>query len=132
MMGVRLGGRLWSSGATLILLKVLDFGTESWCDFFLCVFMGANLFFMLVVVVDDSDSALHTQLWIDPAEEFLQYTHVGDAVDVTFGVKELKVKHPFHAGDFKVDVQMEKMGLECKNREEVEWSRKGLKFPKWG
>lgn len=62
---------------------------------FLCVFIGEDLFFMLVVVVDNSDSALHTQLWIDPAEEFLQYTHVGDAVDVTFGVKELKVKHLF-------------------------------------
>lgn len=37
--------------------------------------------------------ALHTQLWIDPAEEFLQYTHAGDPVDVTFGVKELKVIH---------------------------------------
>ncbi|OVA14864.1 Rad9/Ddc1 [Macleaya cordata] len=33
---------------------------------------------------DDSDTALHTQLWIDPAEEFLQYTHTGDPVDVTF------------------------------------------------
>jgi cell cycle checkpoint control protein RAD9A len=28
---------------------------------------------------------------IDPAEEFVQYTHSGDPVDVTFGVKELKV-----------------------------------------
>ncbi|RZC75774.1 hypothetical protein C5167_000240 [Papaver somniferum] len=33
---------------------------------------------------DDSDTALHTQLWIDPSEEFLQYTHTGDPVDVTF------------------------------------------------
>ncbi|MQL97969.1 hypothetical protein Taro_030675, partial [Colocasia esculenta] len=40
---------------------------------------------------DNSDTALHTQLWIDPAEEFLQYTHSGEPVDVTFGVKELKV-----------------------------------------
>lgn len=40
----------------------------------------------------DNDSSLHTQLWIDPAEEFMQYTHTGDPVDVTFGVKELKVK----------------------------------------
>lgn len=39
----------------------------------------------------DSDSSLHTQLWIDPAEEFVQYTHTGDPIDVTFGVKELKV-----------------------------------------
>ncbi|KAK8928309.1 hypothetical protein KSP39_PZI017345 [Platanthera zijinensis] len=41
---------------------------------------------------DNSDATLHTQLWIDPAEEFLQYRHVGDPVDVTFGVKELKKK----------------------------------------
>lgn len=45
-----------------------------------------------VYIVDNSDTALHTQLWIDPSEEFLQYTHNGDPVDVTFGVKELKVK----------------------------------------
>ncbi|RZR74944.1 hypothetical protein BHM03_00046506 [Ensete ventricosum] len=44
---------------------------------------------------DNSDATLHTQLWIDPAEEFFQYTHTGDPVDVTFGVKELKVIIPF-------------------------------------
>ncbi|KAM7469749.1 hypothetical protein LguiA_007932 [Lonicera macranthoides] len=38
----------------------------------------------------DNDSSLHTQLWIDPSEEFVQYNHAGDPVDVTFGVKELK------------------------------------------
>ena len=27
-------------------------------------------------------------------EEFVHYTHTGDPVDVTFGVKELKVLHP--------------------------------------
>ena len=42
-------------------------------------------------IADDYDSRLHTQLWIDPAEEFLEYEHAGDPVDVTFGVKELKV-----------------------------------------
>ncbi|KAK7842003.1 cell cycle checkpoint control protein rad9a [Quercus suber] len=42
----------------------------------------------------ENDSSLHTQLWIDPTEEFLQYTHTGDPVDVTFGVKELKVLNP--------------------------------------
>lgn len=42
-------------------------------------------------ITANSDAALHTQLWIDPSEEFLQYTHTGDAVDVTFSVKELKV-----------------------------------------
>jgi hypothetical protein len=40
----------------------------------------------------DNDSLLHTQLWIDPKEEFLQYVHTGDPVDVTFSVKELKVQ----------------------------------------
>lgn len=39
----------------------------------------------------DNDSSLHTQLWIDPTEEFVQYTHSGDPVDITFGMKELKV-----------------------------------------
>ncbi|CAI9102138.1 OLC1v1000359C3 [Oldenlandia corymbosa var. corymbosa] len=38
----------------------------------------------------DNDASLHTQLWIDPTEEFGQYTHSGDPVDVTFGMKELK------------------------------------------
>ncbi|XVF07798.1 hypothetical protein REPUB_Repub06bG0170700 [Reevesia pubescens] len=37
-----------------------------------------------------NDSSLHTQLWIDPMEEFVQYTHTGDPVDVTFSVKKLK------------------------------------------
>ncbi|KAL4202813.1 hypothetical protein AMTRI_Chr02g223050 [Amborella trichopoda] len=39
---------------------------------------------------DSRDAALHTQLWINPAEEFLLYTHTGDPVDVTFSMKELK------------------------------------------
>ncbi|CAO2832816.1 unnamed protein product [Amaranthus hypochondriacus] len=39
---------------------------------------------------NDSGSSLHTQLWIDPVEEFLQYVHTGNPVDVTVGVKELK------------------------------------------
>ncbi|KAL2254140.1 UNVERIFIED_CONTAM: hypothetical protein Sindi_0208700 [Sesamum indicum] len=39
---------------------------------------------------NENDSSLHTQLWIDPTEEFVQYTHTGNPVDVTFGVKELK------------------------------------------
>ncbi|KAL8527973.1 hypothetical protein ACS0TY_005691 [Phlomoides rotata] len=38
----------------------------------------------------ENDSSLHTQLWIDPAEEFVQYNHSRDPVDITFGVKELK------------------------------------------
>ncbi|KAK3418658.1 hypothetical protein EUGRSUZ_H04573 [Eucalyptus grandis] len=32
----------------------------------------------------ENDSLLHTQLWIDPAEEFAQYVHNGNPVDVTF------------------------------------------------
>lgn len=46
---------------------------------------------MCVDVMADSDTLLHTQLWIDPKEEFLQYVHTGDPIDVTFSVKELKV-----------------------------------------
>lgn len=47
--------------------------------------------FILKTSIVDNDSSLHTQLWIDPTEEFVQYNHTGDPVDVTFGVKELKV-----------------------------------------
>lgn len=43
------------------------------------------------LLISENDSSLHTQLWIDPAEEFVQYTHSRDPVDITFGVKELKV-----------------------------------------
>lgn len=43
------------------------------------------------ILISENDSSLHTQLWIDPAEEFVLYTHSRDPVDVTFGVKELKV-----------------------------------------
>ncbi|XXG80624.1 hypothetical protein AAC387_Pa09g1446 [Persea americana] len=54
---------------------------------------------------DNSDAALHTQLWIDPSEEFLQYTHCGDAVDVTFSVKELKAFLSFCEG-CEVDIHL--------------------------
>eukprot|EP00899_Mesostigma_viride_P015225 jgi/Mesvir1/23703/Mv18652-RA.1 len=37
-----------------------------------------------------SETSLGTKLWIDPANELEQYRHVGDPVDVTFSVKELK------------------------------------------
>lgn len=47
---------------------------------------------MYTIFMADNDSLLHTQLWIDPKEEFLQYDHTGDPVDVTFSVKELKVQ----------------------------------------
>lgn len=42
-------------------------------------------------LISENDTSLHTQLWIDPVEEFVQYTHTRDPVDITFGVKELKV-----------------------------------------
>ncbi|XP_010427892.1 PREDICTED: cell cycle checkpoint control protein RAD9A isoform X2 [Camelina sativa] len=46
----------------------------------------------------DGDSLLHTQLWIDPSEEFIQYTHAGDPVDITFSLKELKAFLSFCEG----------------------------------
>ncbi|XVF31376.1 hypothetical protein REPUB_Repub16aG0140600 [Reevesia pubescens] len=53
----------------------------------------------------DNDSSLHTQLWIDPMEEFVQYTHTGDPVDVTFSVKELKAFLTFCEG-CEVDIHL--------------------------
>lgn len=53
----------------------------------------------------ENDSSLHTQLWIDPCEEFVQYTHTGDPVDVTFGVKELKAFLSFCEG-CEVDIHL--------------------------
>lgn len=59
----------------------------------------------------DNDSSLHTQLWIDPAEEFVQYTHSGDPVDVTFGVKELKAFLSFCEGcEVDIHIYLEKAG----------------------
>ncbi|XP_058002820.1 uncharacterized protein LOC110659765 isoform X2 [Hevea brasiliensis] len=59
----------------------------------------------------DNDSALHTQLWIDPVEEFVQYTHTGDPVDVTFGVKELKAFLAFCEGcEVDIHLYFEKAG----------------------
>ncbi|XP_059439240.1 uncharacterized protein LOC132171847 [Corylus avellana] len=59
----------------------------------------------------ENDSSLHTQLWIDPAEEFLQYTHTGDPVDVTFGVKELKAFLTFCEGcEVDIHLYFEKAG----------------------
>ncbi|XP_031103626.1 cell cycle checkpoint control protein RAD9A [Ipomoea triloba] len=52
----------------------------------------------------ENDSSLHTQLWIDPTEEFLQYSHAGNPVDVTFGVKDLKAFVSFCEG-CEVDVR---------------------------
>ncbi|KAL3629911.1 hypothetical protein CASFOL_026223 [Castilleja foliolosa] len=53
----------------------------------------------------ENDSSLHTQLWIDPTEEFVQYTHSRDPVDVTFGVKELKAFISYCEG-CEVDVHL--------------------------
>jgi hypothetical protein len=56
------------------------------------VFSSSVLTILMVgSFVDTSDGALHTKLWIDPAEELVEYSHTGAAVDVTFSVKELKV-----------------------------------------
>ncbi|KAG5580799.1 hypothetical protein H5410_051426 [Solanum commersonii] len=46
----------------------------------------------------ENDSSLHTQLWIDPTEEFVQYNHIANPVDVTFGVKESKAFLSFCEG----------------------------------
>ncbi|XP_039022351.1 cell cycle checkpoint control protein RAD9A-like [Hibiscus syriacus] len=53
----------------------------------------------------ENDSSLHTQLWIDPSEEFVQYTHTGDPVDVTFSMKELKAFLTFCEG-CEVDIHL--------------------------
>lgn len=59
----------------------------------------------------DNDSLLHTQLWIDPKEEFLQYVHNGDPVDVTFSVKELKAFLSFCEGcEIDIHLHFEKTG----------------------
>ncbi|XP_028770830.1 cell cycle checkpoint control protein RAD9A [Neltuma alba] len=59
----------------------------------------------------DNDSLLHTQLWIDPKEEFLQYIHNGDPVDVTFSVKELKAFLSFCEGcEVDIHLHFEKAG----------------------
>ncbi|KAL8222869.1 hypothetical protein R6Q57_020268 [Mikania cordata] len=59
----------------------------------------------------ENDSSLHTQLWIDPSEEFVQYRHIGDPVDVTFGVKELKAFLSFCEGcEVDIHLYFEKAG----------------------
>ncbi|CAM6093463.1 unnamed protein product [Calypogeia fissa] len=54
---------------------------------------------------DATDTALHTQLWIDPTEELVEYSHSGVAADVTFSVKELKAFVGFCEGS-EVDMHM--------------------------
>ncbi|KAF5454079.1 hypothetical protein F2P56_023771 [Juglans regia] len=59
----------------------------------------------------ENDSSLHTQLWIDPTEEFVQYTHTGDPIDVTFAVKELKAFLSFCEGcEVDIHLYFEKAG----------------------
>ncbi|WVY94801.1 hypothetical protein V8G54_033889 [Vigna mungo] len=59
----------------------------------------------------ENDTLLHTQLWIDPKEEFLQYVHTGDPVDVTFSVKELKAFLSFCEGcEVDIHLHFEKAG----------------------
>ncbi|XP_022937528.1 cell cycle checkpoint control protein RAD9A isoform X1 [Cucurbita moschata] len=53
----------------------------------------------------DNDALLHTQLWIDPMEEFVHYSHSGDPVDITFGVRELKAFLSFCEG-CEVDIHL--------------------------
>ncbi|QCD77767.1 cell cycle checkpoint control protein RAD9A [Vigna unguiculata] len=59
----------------------------------------------------DNDTLLHTQLWIDPKAEFLQYVHTGDPIDVTFSVKELKAFLSFCEGcEVDIHLHFEKAG----------------------
>ncbi|KAK9136913.1 hypothetical protein Sjap_007507 [Stephania japonica] len=41
---------------------------------------------------ENNESDLHTQLWIDPMEEFLEYKHSAGSVDVTFAMKTPKTR----------------------------------------
>eukprot|EP00249_Psilotum_nudum_P009684 c22093_g1_i1 orf=64-1500(+) len=54
---------------------------------------------------ENTDGALHTQLWIDPTEELQEYVHCGTAVDVTFSLKELKAFLAFCEGS-EADIHM--------------------------
>ncbi|KAK9161540.1 hypothetical protein Syun_007881 [Stephania yunnanensis] len=54
---------------------------------------------------ENNESDLHTQLWIDPMEEFLEYKHSAGPVDVTFAVKELKAFLSFCEG-CEVDIHL--------------------------
>ncbi|KAL3690395.1 hypothetical protein R1sor_016704 [Riccia sorocarpa] len=56
-------------------------------------------------VKEGTEDTLHTQLWIDPAEELREYSHFGDAVDVTFSMKELKAFIVFCEGS-EADMHM--------------------------
>ncbi|KAK8960024.1 hypothetical protein KSP40_PGU022062 [Platanthera guangdongensis] len=47
---------------------------------------------------ENSDATLHTQLWIDPAEEFLQYRHVDHKIFVRHSVREWNARLVFYEG----------------------------------
>ncbi|KAI6692430.1 hypothetical protein NL676_020140, partial [Syzygium grande] len=67
--------------------------------------VGKLLSFGYIDPTKENDSLLHTQLWIDPAEELVQYAYNGNPVDVTFAVKELKAFLAFCEG-CEVDFHM--------------------------
>ncbi|KAL3728313.1 hypothetical protein ACJRO7_032979 [Eucalyptus globulus] len=67
--------------------------------------------FEATLILPKNNSLLHTQLWIDPVEEFVQYTHNGNPVDVTFAVKELKAFLAFCEGcEVDIHLYFEKVG----------------------
>ncbi|XP_039155057.1 uncharacterized protein LOC104415584 [Eucalyptus grandis] len=73
--------------------------------------MEKNINIMVQILVAENDSLLHTQLWIDPAEEFVQYAHNGNPADVTFAVKELKAFLAFCEGcEMDIHLYFEKAG----------------------
>lgn len=79
---------MWSGMALMFSFISLRLFME--ISFFLVIWLSIVV---LYEGTDDCDTRLHTQLWIDPAEEFEEYVHTGDPVDVTLGLKELKVTH---------------------------------------
>ncbi|BBH06536.1 cell cycle checkpoint control protein family [Prunus dulcis] len=55
--------------------------------------------------------AVELRSYIDPTKEFVQYTHTGDPIDVTFGVKELKAFLSFCEGcEVDIHLYFEKAG----------------------
>ncbi|CAM8911593.1 unnamed protein product [Rhodiola kirilowii] len=59
----------------------------------------------------DNDSSLHTQLWIDPTEEFVHYFHSRDPIDVTLAMKELKAFVSFcEACEVDIHLYLDKAG----------------------
>ncbi|KAL3728312.1 hypothetical protein ACJRO7_032978 [Eucalyptus globulus] len=74
-------------------------------------FGGKAVEFRSYIDPTKNDSLLHAQLWIDPAEEFVQYAHSGNPVDVTFAIKELKAFLAFCKGcEVDIHLYFEKAG----------------------